>query len=112
MLSRERGRGTTVIHPPIAKGVTERSLGSFYAFAWEVRDRGLEQESRILEIATIVAQADLAERLALGVNREVKRIARLRTARGEPLTVETTYLPIALADCLSDRGAQARLGLR
>jgi GntR family transcriptional regulator len=100
LLSRERGRGTTVM-PPVPNGVTERSLGSFYAFAWEVSARGLEQESRILEIATIVAPADLTERLALGVNREVKRIARLRTASGEPLTVETTYLPVALADCLS-----------
>jgi GntR family transcriptional regulator len=100
MLNRERGRGTTVI-PPSANRVTERSLDSFYAFAWEVSARGLEQQSRILEVATIVAPADLAERLALGPNRDVKRIARLRTASGEPLTIETTYLPLALADCLS-----------
>ena len=120
LLSRERGRGTTVM-APVANGVTERSLGSFYAFAWEVSARGLEQQSRILEVATIVAPADLAERLALGVSREVKRIARVRTANSEPLTIETTYIPVALADCLStevlERGSvydelEQRLGLR
>jgi GntR family transcriptional regulator len=120
LLSRERGRGTTVM-PPVANGVSERSLGSFYAFAWEVSARGLEQQSQILEVATMVAPADLAGRLALGVNRDVKRIVRLRTASGEPLTIETTYLPVALADCLStdvlERGSvydelERSLGLR
>ena len=44
--------------------------------------------SHILELATVVASADLAERLVLGVKREVKRIVRLRTADGEPLTID------------------------
>ncbi len=100
LLRRERGRGTLVL-PPAVHAVTERSLSSFYAFAWEVSARGVEQQSQILEFATVAAPSDMAERLALGANWEVKRIVRLRTADGEPLTIETTYLPAALAECLT-----------
>jgi GntR family transcriptional regulator len=100
LLRRERGRGTLVL-PPAVQAVTERSLSSFYAFAWEVSARGMEQQSHILEFATVAAPSDIAERLALGANREVKRIVRIRTAGGEPLIIETAYLPAALAECLT-----------
>jgi DNA-binding GntR family transcriptional regulator len=100
LLRRERGRGTLVLPAPI-QSVIERSLGTFYAFAWEVSARGVEQQSHILELATVVAPADIAERLALGANREVRRIVRVRTAGGDPLTLETAYLPAPLAECLT-----------
>jgi GntR family transcriptional regulator len=100
LIRRERGRGTLVLPPP-APTVTERSLGSFYAFAWEVSARGVEQHSRILEFVTIVAPAGIAAQLGLGIRGEVKRIVRVRTAGGEPLTLETAYLPAALAECLT-----------
>ena len=100
LLRRERGRGTRVLPTP-AQSVIERSLGSFYAFAWEVSARGVQQQSRVLEFATVIAPAEMAERLALGANREVKRIVRVRTAGGDPLTLETAYLPAALAECLT-----------
>jgi len=100
LLRRERGRGTLVLPAPI-QSVIERSLGTFYAVAWEVSARGVEQQSHILELATVVAPADIAERLALGANREVRRIVRVRTAGGDPLTLETAYLPAPLAECLT-----------
>jgi GntR family transcriptional regulator len=100
LLRRERGRGTRVLPAPM-QTVIERSLGSFYAFAWELSARGAEQQSQVLEYVTLLASADMAERLALGVNREVKRIVRVRTAGGDPLTLETAYLPAALAECLT-----------
>jgi GntR family transcriptional regulator len=100
LLRRERGRGTLVLPRP-AQSVIERSLSRFYAFAWEVSARGVEQQSHILEFVTVVAPADVAERQALGANRDVKRLVRIRTAAGDPLTLETAYLPAALADCLT-----------
>src|ERR671936_2156047 len=73
LLRRERGRGTTVLggqaQPPF-----ERSLGKFYAFAWEVRARGVEQRSFVLERERSAAGEALAERLGLASSDPVERI--------------------------------------
>src|ERR687886_1754714 len=64
LLRRERGRGTTVVSatpPP----VIERSLSTFYAFAWETRARGATQRSYVLERKILPADALLAQRLAM-----------------------------------------------
>jgi GntR family transcriptional regulator len=99
LLSRERGRGTRVV---AGRGVavTERSLGSFYAFAWEVSARGVEQRSYILSRETLAAADELVRQLAISPGARVERIVRLRTAGGEPLVLETAYLPAMLADSL------------
>jgi GntR family transcriptional regulator len=92
LLRRERGRGTTVVSnlpPP----VIERSLSTFYAFAWEVRARGAIQHSYVLERAVVPADATFAERLKVDPNTEIERIVRLRTADEDPLVFETAYLP-------------------
>jgi GntR family transcriptional regulator len=75
----------------------ERSLSTFYAFAWEVRARGAKQRSYVLERKAMNADVDLAERLAVAAGDELERIVRLRTADGDPLIFETAYLPRELA---------------
>jgi GntR family transcriptional regulator len=99
LLRRERGRGTTVVaaNPP---AVFERSLSSFYAFAWEARARGLTQYSRILERKTLPADAIFAERLAVPEGSELERIVRLRAVDDDPLVLETSYLPRHLSSVL------------
>src|SRR5262249_18261574 len=64
---------------------------------WELSARGLEQRSYVLERSSQAASAELARRLALRPRAPVERIARLRTAAGEPLVLETAYLPAELA---------------
>lgn len=98
LVRRERGRGTHVLDPRTQ--LYERSLDQFYAFAWEVTKRGLEQRSRVLKFATLEASDDLAAGLHLGTDRMVKRIVRVRTAREDPLVIETAYIPRGLADGL------------
>jgi GntR family transcriptional regulator len=98
LLRRERGRGTTVVSLP--PRVIERSLGSFYAFAWETRARGASQRSYVLERRTISADDALAERLELPRGTPVEHILRLRTADEDPLIVESAYLPLALSQAL------------
>jgi GntR family transcriptional regulator len=96
LLRRQRGRGTTVVSdgaPPIF----ERSLSDFYAFAWEVQARGAEQHSFVLERSTLAADDALAERLHIAPGEQVERLVRLRTANDEPLVLETSHLPAALA---------------
>ncbi len=96
LLRRERGRGTRVI-AGAASAVTERSLASFYAFAWELSARGLEQRSYVLERKHLAAPAQLAQRLSLQPRAPVERITRLRTADGDPMVLETAYLPAELS---------------
>lgn len=99
LLRRERGRGTTVVAnaPP---RLIERSLASFYAFAWEARASGVEQRSYVLERTPLLADAALAERLGLAAGASVERIVRVRTANREPLVLETTHLPERFARSL------------
>jgi GntR family transcriptional regulator len=94
--SRGRGGGTRVLTPPATTPVFERSLDSFYAFAWEVRARGANQRSYVLERSRPEAGRGLAARLGLPDHALVDRIVRLRTADGEPLVLETSYLPLEL----------------
>ena len=101
LLRRERGRGTTVVSTsPTTTRIYERTLSTFYAFAWEVRASGGEQQSYVLERTSVGAEGTLAERLALAAGEMVDRIVRLRTADGVPLVLETAYLPIALTETM------------
>jgi GntR family transcriptional regulator len=97
LVRRQRGRGggTRVLE---RTPIIERSLSTFYAFAWEVQARGETQHSFVLERTTIAAApAELAKRVGVAPNAAVERIVRLRTADGEPLVLETAYLSSRLA---------------
>jgi GntR family transcriptional regulator len=92
LLRRERGRGTTVVSSSPTR-IFERSLSTFYAFAWELRARGAKQRSYVLERKVLPADGPLAQRLAIAIGTEVERIVRLRTADEDPLVFETAHLP-------------------
>ena len=96
LLRRERGRGTTVVSAS-APTVFERSLSAFYAFAWETRARGATQHSRVLDRKTLAADATFAERLGSVEGAELECIVRVRAADGDPLVLETAYLPAQLS---------------
>lgn len=98
LVRRERGRGTLVLAPFAT--IHERSLASFYAFAWELRARGVEPRSRVLEFTTVTAPDEVVDRLGLSTDRSVKRLVRIRTAAGEPLVMETAYFPSGIVDDL------------
>ena len=98
LLRRERGRGTTVVSEP--PRVFERSLSTFYAFAWETRARGAVQRSYVLERKVLPADNVFAQRLDVAVDTELERIVRLRTADDDPLVLETAYLQRSLTETL------------
>lgn len=105
LLRRERGRGTTVVsaNPP---PVIERSLSSFYAFAWEARARGATQRSYVLERQVIQADETFASRLAVAPGTELERIVRVRSADEDPLVLETAYLPSQISSVLDARALE------
>jgi GntR family transcriptional regulator len=105
LLRRERGRGTTVVSSNTPT-LIERSLSTFYAFAWEARARGASPRSYVLERTIVVADNVFADRLEVTPDTEIERIVRLRTADEDPLVLETTFLPRELSRMLDAKALE------
>jgi GntR family transcriptional regulator len=91
-IRREQGRGTFVQGPPLEEG--PRELKSFTA---EMQGHGLTATSRVLEQGLIEAPGDIASCLAIPDGDPVFRLRRLRFAEGEPMGLQTAYVPAQLA---------------
>jgi GntR family transcriptional regulator len=87
-IRREQGRGTFVQRPPLVEG--PRQLTSF---SEEMRRQGVQASSQVLEHGTVPASADVASILGMAEEEPVFRLRRLRLADGDPMGVQTTYLP-------------------
>jgi GntR family transcriptional regulator, N-acetylglucosamine utilization regulator len=90
-IRREQGRGTFVQRPPLEEGPRELT-----SFTGEMRGHGLTARSRVLEQGAIAAPADVALWLDIDIGAPVFRLRRLRLADGEPMGLQTAYLPMAL----------------
>jgi GntR family transcriptional regulator len=97
VLRREQGRGTFVAEPKMAQGPREMT-----SFTDEMRSRGHQPTSKVLNQDVIEAEADMAEKLRLAEGAQVMRLKRLRLADGEPMGIQTAYLPLALAPRLAE----------
>ncbi len=87
-IRREQGRGTFVQRPPLIEG--PRKLTSFTE---EMHRQGVQASSAVLEQGTVPASADVASILGLAEDEPVFRLRRLRLADGDPMGVQTTYIP-------------------
>lgn len=76
----------------------EYDLGHLRSFAADLAAQGAEIRTRLLA-AEIIAPADEV-RARLGGPGQVLRLRRLRLAGGRPLILQTSYLPLPLADGL------------
>lgn len=96
-LVREQGRGTFVAprHTDFEMRLT--------TFGEEARRRGLEPGAQVLEATTVPAGARVARALDMPEGEPVHHVARLRTADGAPMSIETSWIPAHLApDLLAD----------
>lgn len=80
------------------RGVFVRSTkmhwqAKFNSFSETVRQWGKVPGARLLEGATLPASVDVAAQLNLSLAAPVHYLRRLRTADGEPLAIESSYLP-------------------
>lgn len=91
-LRREQGRGTFIAEPKLTQG--PRALTGF---SEEMRKRGLSPTSKALKQDVVKAEADVAEKLQIAEGARAVRIKRLRLADGQPMSIQTTYLPLELA---------------
>lgn len=89
------GKGTFVAQPKI-----DQPLRSLTGFSQDMQVRNTRPGSRVLEARTVPATAEVAAALRLLPGNEVILLHRLRLADGEPLAVETAYLPLALCPSL------------
>ncbi|NNG66858.1 GntR family transcriptional regulator [Caldanaerobacter subterraneus] len=85
-LYRIQGKGTFVAKPKISRVLTLMS------FTEELREKGLKPETKVLEINEI-SNSVIAEKLNLSPEESITKIKRLRLADGEPIAIQTSYLP-------------------
>ena len=93
----ERGRRPRLAgYPPIAQ-----PLGTLYSLFAAVEAAGLRQRS-VLRAREVCADGVIADRLRLEASTPLFRLERLRLAGGEPLAIDTVWLPAVTASALLD----------
>ena len=95
-LRRERGRGTFISHPPVSQGPRELT-----SFTHEMTTRGFRPSSRVVAQKVVDADAVVAGNLRLSEGAEVFLLRRVRLADGEPMGIQTAYIPLSLAPGLA-----------
>lgn len=103
LLDRRRGSGTYVAQMPYAKTV---GLSSFTA---DMLQRGLTPSSQVLDFERVPANAVTAARLDIAEGDDVLRFTRLRLADGEPIAVETTWMPAHLVPTMTEEDLSGSL---
>lgn len=108
LLERGVGRRGTVV----ARSKLVHDLGTFAGFTETMDRQGRSATARIRALTDLPASAGVAEALELSEGDPVYRIARVRFADGEPLTLEDSWVPAARFPGLLDhdmRGSLYRL---
>ena len=85
---RLRGKGTFISKPKL-----KRSLNTLYNFTNEMEELNLKPSSVIIEFSRIKAPQKIQEPLQISSHDTVFKIKRLRLADGEPIILETAYIP-------------------
>ena len=97
LVQRRRGAGTFVAPRPI-----HRHEGSLMSFTEDMRRRGMEASSRLLEAGLRAASTADLDALRLPDGARVVAISRLRLADGAPMAIEHAALPAEFAGVLAD----------
>jgi GntR family transcriptional regulator len=100
---RVQGAGTFVREPHVAKSLELTS------FTEDMRQRGMVPGSRLLTAERAPAGARISQELTLSPGDPVIHLARVRTADGEPICLEHSYIPEALAPGLLDLDLEGSL---
>ncbi|GBF34280.1 transcriptional regulator [Desulfocucumis palustris] len=89
LLHRIKGKGTFVSAPKIEQDFIQKLM----SFTEEMRQKGLKDSTRVLNLKVASASKAVAAHLSLGMDESVFCLERLRFINGEPIVVVTTYLP-------------------
>ena len=92
----ERGRGSH-----LASSRFEQPLGAMYSLFEAIESQDIEQRSEVRRLER-TRDPGVAEQLGLEVDAELIVVERLRLAGGEPLALDTAWLPASVAAPLLD----------
>lgn len=93
LIDRQKKRGTI----PAPRPLIQQPLEGIYSFGRSMAGLGLAPQSRVLSLQSTPANDELSRLLELAsLDEPLVELVRLRRAGGEPLVVETIWLPEAL----------------
>lgn len=92
LLYRQRGVGTFVSQPKI-----EQPLTKLTNFSSDMLSRGLAPGAQVVSMNIIPASKQISTQLRIAEAEQVIELVRVRTANGEPLALESSYLVYDLA---------------
>ncbi len=91
LIARAHGRGTFIAEPKLHQRAT--TLQGFFR---ETVGQGVVPSTRTIERAAMYATRALASSLALRIGEEVYKVVRLRSGRGTPVVLETSFFPASV----------------
>ncbi len=92
-LERRQGSGTYILPKPV-----EQTMDRVLGFSDEAKNLGFKAGSELIETKIQTVSSYIAKKLKIEENREILKIQRLRTADGEPLAIQSSYLAPRLKD--------------
>jgi GntR family transcriptional regulator len=95
LVERRHGSGTYVAPQPFA-----RFLG-LTSFTQDMRDRGLVPGSRLVEYRAVPADETIAAQLDVPVGEQLVTFTRVRLGSGEPMALETVWIPTSFVPGLN-----------
>ncbi len=90
ILRRQRGVGTFVAEPKLTQ-----IMGRVMGFSERIREVGREPSSRVISLEVVPASIGVARSLNQEPTELLYKLVRLRCADGEPVMLETAFLPQA-----------------
>jgi GntR family transcriptional regulator len=87
-IERTRGRGTFVLRPRLDRDIAGRA-----SFAEEMRQRGLDPDTKVISSRPEAASTSVAAALEMHPGAPTVYLERLRLASGEPYLLEQVHLP-------------------
>ena len=97
LVEKKQGKGTFIRRQKFAKDI--KNLQSFSEMC---RHMNMKPGGQMLENKLIPADDKIQKQLNLEPGAYVVYISRLRTADGEPVTIERNYFPVKLFECLQE----------
>lgn len=91
LITRHQGRGTFVTRQRL-----DADASGFFSVGDALRSRGIVLTTRVISATVIKANDRLAGELDGRIDAPILRLQRLRSADGEPIVLEVSYLPLAL----------------
>jgi len=85
----QRGKGTFV-----SAGKMEKNFRQVLSFSEEMRQRGSQPSSRVLQFESATPSQEVKKALGLGTGEKIVRLKRVRLADSISLCIECTHLPL------------------